>query len=868
MTDASLFMRDQHIIYPHRLIEAPEVSIIMPTYCRNQSGLLSRAINSVRAQTFANWELIIIDDGSRDGSLDTIRELQRIDHRIIHVRHAYNSGLPAIRVNEGLILARAPYIAYQFDDDVWKPKLLDILLKQIRKVHSPALVYGKAQAFPPDSRIIGSNFAAGSSRLMDANFIANNSVLHSRECFEQYGMYDTHVVMRRVCDWMLWQRWSQLVPFYDVDVIVSQVSIGQDNAIGEIAPYDLLAYRIFNGLNREKVLLPHNWLHTEVDNLSPWADAVSLTCKNRMEQEHIQLWNTQTAHSSAALAQLQHAARISTGHVLFTRNDDNDHANTCLWKASSTDLQPPYSDTPMQSGRSLKRKRSLVVSKMHYDPSVDITFQHFNRIDNPLFQSFYVPLHQIDTSYMKDSDLVVLHRACYDFSVLQHYAAQQIGKPVIYLMDDDFLHLYQVSPEFHYLAPGENYYNQLLIHLQEADICVAYSDITADSIRPHNPRVLTLSTNIPGSYLKRPFVRNNGMRPFRIGYTGGNSRTEEFAQLWEAFQRLSQKYGEQIEFVFWGMNPHTFPTLSSPVSYVPFTYSYYEYLNRLMNIDIDLGVAPLDDSTRAKSGKCPIKYLEYTAAGTIGIYSDALPYRSITHQVTGWKVANTVQDWYEGIDTLIQMPVEARERIWQSAQEDVYRSFSTEKERIRVAAVAEAAILHHRFRDQRAADGKPCIVLLWNEPFEQQYALTSFVTALRAYAIEPLILTGSLLDNPEALVSYCKDHRIIHLAAEQLDQLKTLSETNAADSPVPAFTQIAACIQMHADSESNHLITLLLQLQHESTAASQQPQLLISHWDDIEQHLNVIEQLTEVELRAVVSDTMLAWAILRSFNDS
>ncbi|WP_028546294.1 glycosyltransferase [Paenibacillus taiwanensis] len=858
MTDASLFMRDQHIIYPHRLIEAPEVSIIMPTYCRNQSGLLSRAINSVRAQTFANWELIIIDDGSRDGSLDTIREFQRIDHRIIHIRHAYNSGLPAVRVNEGLMLARAPYIAYQFDDDVWKPILLDVLLKHIRKVESPALVYGKAQAFPPDSRIIGGNFAAGSSRLMDANFIANNSVLHSRECFERYGLYDTHVVMRRVCDWMLWQRWSQLVPFYDVDVIVSQVSIGQDNAIGEIAPYDLLAYRIFNGLYREKVLLPHNWLHAEVDHLSPWADALSSTCKNRMEQEHIQLWNKQTADTLAALAKLRHAASIY---------GNSGHDNKGLGEADFTDLQPLHNNTLIKRELSLTRKRSIVVSKMHYDPSVDITFQHFNRIANPLFQSFYVPLHQIDTSYMRDSDLVVLHRACYDFSVLQHYAAQQIGKPVVYMMDDDFLHLYQVSPEFHYLAPGENYYNQLLIHLQEADICVAYSDITADSIRPHNPRVLTLSTNIPGSYLQRPFIRNNGTRPFRIGYTGGNSRTDEFTQLWEAFQRLSQKYGDQIEFVFWGMNPHSFPALSSPVSYVPFTYSYYEYLNRLMNIDIDLGIAPLDDSTRAKSGKCPIKYLEYTAAGTIGIYSDALPYRSVTHQVTGWKVANTVQDWYEGMDTLIQMPVEARERLWQSAHDDVCRTFSTEKERIRVAAVAEAAILHHRFREQRADDGKPYIALLWNEPFEQQYALTSFVAALRAYAFEAIVLTGSMLDNSEALALYCKDHQIHHLAVEQLERLNLISETAAVESSVPTLTNLAACIQMHTDAESNHLLSMLQQWQQQSTNPHSKP-LIITNWDNIKYHSNVIEQLTEVELRPVVSDTMLAWAILRAFNES
>ena len=68
------YLGDQSIQRRQDAPSDPIVSVILPTYSRNQNGLLKRAIDSILSQTFTNFELIVMDDGSRDGSSDLIGE--------------------------------------------------------------------------------------------------------------------------------------------------------------------------------------------------------------------------------------------------------------------------------------------------------------------------------------------------------------------------------------------------------------------------------------------------------------------------------------------------------------------------------------------------------------------------------------------------------------------------------------------------------------------------------------------------------------------------------------------------------------------------------------------------------------------------
>lgn len=94
-------------------------SIVLPTYDR--ATLLPRAIASVLAQTDGDFELIVVDDGSRDDTAAVVAAIP--DPRIRYVRLPANRGLPAAR-NAGLAVARGTFVAFQDSDDEWFPDKL------------------------------------------------------------------------------------------------------------------------------------------------------------------------------------------------------------------------------------------------------------------------------------------------------------------------------------------------------------------------------------------------------------------------------------------------------------------------------------------------------------------------------------------------------------------------------------------------------------------------------------------------------------------------------------------------------------------------------------------------------------------------
>ena len=92
----------------------PAVSVIVPIW--NSGRLLDRAVSSVRAQTFSEWELLAVDDGSTDEAATLLERLASTDPRIRVLRHAVNRGQAAAR-NTGLRQARGELIAYLDHDD-------------------------------------------------------------------------------------------------------------------------------------------------------------------------------------------------------------------------------------------------------------------------------------------------------------------------------------------------------------------------------------------------------------------------------------------------------------------------------------------------------------------------------------------------------------------------------------------------------------------------------------------------------------------------------------------------------------------------------------------------------------------------------
>lgn len=102
----------------------PLVSIITP--CYNAEKTITETLNSVLAQSYPNWEMIIVDDSSTDGSAEIIKERMSKDSRIKLYHTSSPSGSPALPRNIGIDNAKGEYIAFLDSDDVWFPDKLQV----------------------------------------------------------------------------------------------------------------------------------------------------------------------------------------------------------------------------------------------------------------------------------------------------------------------------------------------------------------------------------------------------------------------------------------------------------------------------------------------------------------------------------------------------------------------------------------------------------------------------------------------------------------------------------------------------------------------------------------------------------------------
>lgn len=105
----------------------PRIDVIVPLY--NKAGTVERAIGSIREQTFTDWQLIVVDDGSTDESPDIVRGMN--DPRIKLIRQE-NQGPGAAR-NRGIAAGESPYVAFLDADDQWHPWYLENALRAIEE---------------------------------------------------------------------------------------------------------------------------------------------------------------------------------------------------------------------------------------------------------------------------------------------------------------------------------------------------------------------------------------------------------------------------------------------------------------------------------------------------------------------------------------------------------------------------------------------------------------------------------------------------------------------------------------------------------------------------------------------------------------
>lgn len=175
-----------------------EISIVLPTY--NGERFIRESIESVLAQTFTDWELIIVNDCSTDGTPDIIEEYRKSDMRIKVINNCVNQKLPN-SLNIGFRCAKGRYLTWTSDDNAYEPIALEKMRGFLMKNRYPMVV--------ADMMVDDQNSGVEYIRKYDASKIyIHNSIgacfLYKREVIEAIGEYDARLFL--VEDYDYWLR--------------------------------------------------------------------------------------------------------------------------------------------------------------------------------------------------------------------------------------------------------------------------------------------------------------------------------------------------------------------------------------------------------------------------------------------------------------------------------------------------------------------------------------------------------------------------------------------------------------------------------------------------------------------------------------
>jgi glycosyltransferase involved in cell wall biosynthesis len=215
----------------------PRVSVIVPAY--NAAVYLPYAIESVIAQTYSNWEIVIVNDGSTD---DTCAVVESYRHRLgdkLHYIHQPNRGLPAAR-NAAIKAARGAFIALLDADDVWLPHRLERAVPVLEADPGAGLVHARVMRIDARGSITGQ--LKVEPKYMSGNIaryiytrrahVVCPTVMFRKNCMQTAGWFDE--TMRATEDRDLWFRIALRYKVLYIDEVLAHYRLSPSSMTSDL----------------------------------------------------------------------------------------------------------------------------------------------------------------------------------------------------------------------------------------------------------------------------------------------------------------------------------------------------------------------------------------------------------------------------------------------------------------------------------------------------------------------------------------------------------------------------------------------------------------------------------------------------------
>lgn len=250
------------------------------------------------------------------------------------------------------------------------------------------------------------------------------------------------------------------------------------------------------------------------------------------------------------------------------------------------------------------------------------------------------------------ADVLITVRGCEPFTVKIVEQCRKAGRLVVYYLDDDLLHIPHES-----LA--RDYYDDPVIR-EGMKKCLNLADVLW-GVNPNiRERYLPLTSgrwveNKVAKAPAKPWQETDDNGPIKILYAGSTDHIVLVRELLApAAKRLCETFGEKIDITFIGVDPGLWE--SDAIHYIPYIRPYEAYCDFVESGNFRIGLAPgrTNDFFACKYYN---KYLEYSAIGAVGVYTNAEPYTQIvTDGINGVLCDNTAEAWCKAVERLINDP--------------------------------------------------------------------------------------------------------------------------------------------------------------------------------------------------------------------
>jgi GT2 family glycosyltransferase/MoaA/NifB/PqqE/SkfB family radical SAM enzyme len=690
----------------------PLISVIVPTH--NRPEMLRDAIQSVLKQTFQDFEIIIVNDAGQDAS--SVAQ-SFYSSKVKYISHDTNKGLAAAR-NTGIRAASGKYIAYLDDDDIYYPEHLETLFTFLQESGEKVAYTDAFRAhqhlqnnrYVTYYKDIPYSHDFDNDRILYENFVPVLCFMHEKSCLDRCGMFDE--AYTRLEDWELWLRMSRYFGMHHIRSLTCEFRYRPDGSSmvsGSMPKLLDMAGKLFEkhyGLCVARPKLQAKRLHhlfvlrhdidtqfaeiissSGVDtfdkliNSKVFGNLVASGASHEMihssflhymaKKQQDDFTSERFLNQAIAADPNNHSARMTLNSLLVSQGrlqEVNEHLQFLR------DLNPEDTaiNSLINSLSAISLKRTIGDCMNSHQKRIKLAIYTFDLPDQAcsqirfygirgempdqldiLWGTFYSSQINNFTSFSeiaKQADIIVLARffPCRETAdVIERLFA--LGKPVVYDIDDLLTAL-----------PGNNPFKKQAdeatpfivdVAKRAALVTVSNQELQQEMLA-FNQNVTTLPNLLDQTLWGRVLHAKDSDRSIVIGYAGGFTHAEDLHIIEEALLSIAGKFGSRVTFRFFGCVSDRLRAIPKS-EYLEASASYGMYAMKLSHAGFDIALAPLVDN-RFNSCKSNIKWLEYSACGCAGIYSDIPPYNScIEHGSTGLLVENNTEKWVAAIERLI-----------------------------------------------------------------------------------------------------------------------------------------------------------------------------------------------------------------------